>query len=102
MAPGHHALLVHPDRITDKSQPAVLASASRESSEVRVKGAYSYVARGPIETTSVSRVYLPSAPTGVWVNDESVYDPADWDALTHTYRVKFENNPDGVVVIFTY
>ncbi|MDE6402479.1 MAG: hypothetical protein K2K86_01575, partial [Muribaculaceae bacterium] len=84
VAPGHHALLVHPDRLADKSRPAVLASASRESSEFYAPGAYSYIAKGPIETTSVSRVYLPSAPTGVWVNGVSVYDPAEWDATTHT------------------
>ncbi|MDE6402368.1 MAG: hypothetical protein K2K86_00995, partial [Muribaculaceae bacterium] len=102
VAPGHHALLVHPDRLADKSRPAVLASASRESSEFYAPGAYSYIAKGPIETTSVSRVYLPSAPTGVWVDGASVYDPAEWDATTHTYRLTFENTPDGTPVIFTY
>lgn len=102
VAPGHHALLIHPERIPDVEKPQVLASASRESDEKITPGTYSYVAKGPVETSSVSRVYLPAKPVSVIIDGNESFDPGMWDEATNTYLIKFDNNPDGVTVKITW
>ncbi len=102
VAPGHHALLVHPQRMTDRTVPRVLASASREYNEKAAPGHFSYLAKGPVETSAVARVYLPVRPASVTIDGEEVFDDADWDEVSSTYRVRFENNPYGVHVSFSW
>ena len=98
---GEQGYFVNVDRVK-RGKPQVLASASRESDEVVTKRSYSYIAKGPIRTSSVSRVLLKRCPKSVKVNGEEVFTAAEWDAESHTYRVKFENNPDGVKVEFAW
>ncbi len=100
--PGHHALLVHPGRIIDVCRPQVLASASRESDETIGPDSYSYIAKGPAETSSVSRVYLPAKPSSVTVDGIEALNESQWDESTHTYLVTFENSPHGVSVEFKW
>lgn len=100
--PGHHAMLVHPGRIIERDKPQVLASASREYDEVSLPGGFGYVAKGPVETQAVARVYLPVRPTSVKIDGKETFDASEWDEGSSTYRTKFENNPDGVKVEFSW
>lgn len=99
--PGEQGYLINLSRVA-KDKPQVLASASRESDEIITNNTYSYIAKGPIRTSAVSRVWLPSQPTGVKLNGQEVMDKNAWDKLTQTYLVKYENSPDGVKVEFTW
>ncbi|MEG1700361.1 MAG: hypothetical protein RRY33_00220 [Alistipes sp.] len=100
--PGEQALFVNVDRVKNRRQPQVLASASRVYDEKVVKNTYSFVAKSPEKTTNVSRVLLPAKPTSVQVNGEEMLSDKAWDALTKSYLVGFENSPEGVSVRFTW
>jgi hypothetical protein len=96
--PGSQAYLLDVARVDDPKRPQVLAAASREYDQKRGRRSYSYVAKSPIETTNVSRVLLPSRPVSVMVDGSETVSIANWDDLTGTYLLKFENSPDGVRV----
>lgn len=101
--PGEQGLFLNVDRIRDGKRPRVLASASRIYDEQRTRRGYSFVAKGPVETTSVARVLLPARPVSLKIGDRSVQlADADWDARSRTCRIRFENNPDGVQVAFAW
>jgi hypothetical protein len=87
-------------KVTDKSKPSVLCGASRIYEEKTAKGTYSFVAKSPIETSNVTRVYLPSKPKKITVNN--VAGDYTWDAASHTCLLKFENNPDGIAVVIRF
>ena len=55
-----------------------------------------------MNTTGVSRVLLPEAPSSVLVNGKEVYDASAWDAESHTYFLSYENSPEGVSVEFEW
>ncbi|MBR3703353.1 MAG: hypothetical protein IKM12_07380 [Alistipes sp.] len=99
--PGEQGYFVNVDRVKN-SRPQVLASASRESDEVITSRSYSYIAKGPIRTSSVSRVLLKRCPKSVKLNGKEVFTAEEWDKTSRTYRVKFENDPDGVKVEFVW
>ena len=99
--PGEQGYFVNVDRVKN-SRPQVLASASRESDEVITSRSYSYIAKGPIRTSSVSRVLLKRCPKSVKLNGKEVFTAEEWDKSSRTYRVKFENDPDGVKVEFEW
>ena len=61
-----------------------------------------YIAKSPVNTTGVSRVLLPEAPSSVLVNGKEVYDASAWDAESHTYFLSYENSPEGVSVEFEW
>ncbi|MDR1416273.1 MAG: hypothetical protein LBJ57_02485 [Prevotellaceae bacterium] len=94
---GEQAFLYDVKKVADKSKPSVLCGASRIYDEKATKSAYSFVAKSPIETSNVTRVYLPSKPKKVTVNNAA--GNYAWDAASHTCLLKFENNPDGVIVV---
>lgn len=100
--PGEQAFLLNVNRVIHPERPQVLASASREEQEVRGKNWYSYVAKSPIETSNVSRVLLPKCPKSVLVNGKETFDVHCWHAASRTYKLAFENNPDGVTVKFEW
>lgn len=100
--PGEQALFLDVDRVTDKGKPQVLAAASREYEENIGANSYSFVAKSPVNTTNVSRVLLPHKPNSVTVSGREVYDAGAWDKRTNTYLLKFENDPDGVHVSFSW
>ena len=98
--PGEQAFLYDVNKITDKRKPSILCGASRIYEEKTTKNSYSFVAKSPIETSNVTRVYLPAQPTKVTVNGAA--GNYSWDAASHTCLLKFENNPDGVTVIINF
>ena len=83
-------------------KPAILAAASRAESETVSGRTFSYVAKSPVSTVNVSRVLLPSAPVSVKVNGSDVLDNNCWDEASHTYLLRFDNDPDGVKVEFAW
>lgn len=99
--PGEQALLFDVDKIASR-KAQVLVSASRESDEVHGDRSYSYLTKSPIETTNVSRVWLPSAPVSVKIDGNEVCDPSLWDKKSNTYLIKFENSPEGRRVEFAW
>ena len=100
--PDEQAFLYNVQQVKNKKKPAVLCGASRIYDEVFKKGFYSFVAKSPIETDNVSRVYLPQKPKDVKVKNPAgeLITAAEysWDATSNTCLVKFENDPDGVTV----
>ena len=100
--PGEQAFLYNVQQVKNRKKPVVLCGASRVYNEVSKKGFYSFVAKSPIDTDNVTRVYLPKKP-----KDVKVKNPAgelitnaehSWDETSNTCLVKFENDPDGVSV----
>ena len=82
--------------------PRILAAASR-AYDIRKKGrSFSFTAKGPVETTNVSRVLLPSRPSSVLVRGLETFDPARWDEVGNTYLLSFENDPEGIGVVFRW
>lgn len=76
--------------------PAILAAASR-AYEVHKSGRrFSYLCKGPLETTNVTRILLPRQPRSVTVNGEAA--EYKWDAPSRTCLLRFDNDPDGVAV----
>ncbi len=98
--PGEQALLLNVERVKNKSQAQVLASASKEYNEQRTKNSYSYVAKSPAETTNISRVLLPKCPKSVKINGRETFSVENWNVRSHTYLIEFENSPEGISVEF--
>ena len=93
--PGRQAFLFDVDAVADKKKPQVLAAASRQYDEARTRNSYSFVAKSPAETNNVMRILLPREPKQVNV---SVPNQSQWDEVTHTLLLQFENHPEGVKV----
>lgn len=85
-----------------QGKPAILTAASRAENETIADGSFTYTAKCPINTVNVSRVLLPRAPKKVSVNGTDVLDKACWDEESHTYLLRFDNNPDGMDVTFNW
>ncbi len=98
--PGEQAYLYDVNKIKDKKKPVVLCGASRIYREMRKKGIYSFIAKGPLHTTNVSRVYIPKRPKKVMINQTSA--DYSWDDHSKTCLIKFENDPEGVMVLIDY
>lgn len=96
--PGEQGLFVNVGRVAQKRRPQVLAAACRAYDEKVTGHSYAFVAKSPAETTCVARVLLPKQPRSVKVGGREVFALAEWDAASRTYRLRFENDPDGVAV----
>lgn len=102
VCPGEQAFLLDINRLENKKQPRVLASASRKEQEKRGKDFYAYVAKSPSETSNISRVLLPSCPRSVRIDGKEDFKAKNWDKSSNTYLIEFENNPNGVHVRFEW
>lgn len=102
VTPGHQAFLFNVNKVADKSQPQVLAAASRQYDEVRAPQSYTFVSKSPMNTQNVMRILLPRQPKTVGVslaNGETwTIDAQQWDKRSHTLLLKFKNSPEGVKV----
>jgi hypothetical protein len=100
--PGEQSLLYNIDLAPNPAKPQVLASASRVYEEKIEKRSYSFVVKGPVNTTNVMRVLLPREPQKITVLDDKGKPITDvkisWDALSKTSFLGFENDPDGIRV----
>ncbi|WP_158996364.1 hypothetical protein [Mucilaginibacter sp. L196] len=100
--PGEQSLLYALNRVVNKKQPKVLASASRIYDEHIQADSYSFVAKSPINTVNSMRVLLPVQPKHIRVTDNTgkiITDvKSSWDVSTHTLYLGFDNSPDGIKV----
>ncbi|MBK5719677.1 hypothetical protein JGH11_02200 [Dysgonomonas sp. Marseille-P4677] len=99
--PGEQAYLYNLKSIPDRKKAKVLCGASRIYDEKQDKSGYSFIAKSPINTTNVSRVFLPKRPISITVNAETI-ENGDWDQESKTYLLHFENNPEGVHIEFKW
>lgn len=104
--PGAQAFLYNINRIKNKKQPQVLATAARVYDETVKNNQYSFVAKSPVNTTNVMRVLLPSQPQSCLIEDNLGNEPKEaaweWDSKSKTCKLTFENNPDGITVAIKY
>ncbi len=104
--PGEQSLLIDIDRVKNQDKPQVLCGAARVYDEKADRKAYSFVAKSPISTTNVMRLLLPSEPTSVTAHNtvgrEIDITGSGWDADSHTYLLRFENDPDGIQVSLSW
>lgn len=100
--PGEQGYLYDVSKIKNRKTPHVLCGASRVYNEVFKKGFYSFVAKSPLNTTNVSHIFLPQKPQNITVKDSDgklIFDfETGWDELSQTCLIKFENNPNGILV----
>jgi hypothetical protein len=102
IAPGTQALLYAVDRVANKKQPKVLASASRVSDQQTTANSYSFTAKSPVNTLNSMRVLLPGKPKTTVVTDSAGKTISDantsWDSSSNTLYIGFANSSDGVKV----
>ena len=99
--PGTQRLLLDLSKVSLK-KASVLAAASRAENVKAGLRSLSYIAKSPVSTVNVSRILLPKAPESLKVNGVDALDPDCWDEASHTYLLRFDNDPDGVSVEFTW
>ena len=101
--PGEQDYLFNIQKISDKKKGQVLCGASRVYSETNGRGYYTFIAKSPLNTNNVSRVFLPQKPSSVTINSKKNQITGDnWDQKSQTYLLRFENNPEGVPVRFEW
>ncbi|WP_259069294.1 hypothetical protein HDF24_13815 [Mucilaginibacter sp. X4EP1] len=98
--PGEQSLLFDLNRVVDKKQPNVLASASRIYDAKAQANSFSFVAKSPVNTLNSVRVLLPAKPAKITVTNSSGQTVTDvkssWDESSNTLYLGFENSPDGI------
>ncbi|MCP9612442.1 T9SS type A sorting domain-containing protein [Coprobacter tertius] len=99
---GEQAYLYDLDKIDKSAVAKALCGAGRVSDEKVTSKSYEFVVKGPANTGGSMRVYLQNEPTSVRVIGESDESKFSWDEDTHTYRIYFKNDPDGVRVRFGF
>ena len=92
--PGERGYFIDIDRIK-KGKPQVVASSFRTYEEASKGKSYSFIAKSPVETSGIARILLPSEPEEVIVNGKNVFNTNNWDSMSNTYLLSFENNPEG-------
>ena len=106
ISPGQQGLLYNLARVTNKSRPQVLASASRIYNETVKPNEYSFVSKSPLHTTNSVRILLPSKVKHVLLTDNKGNKLKDitssWDESSHTCYLSFENSPDGTNVTVSW
>ena len=104
--PDEQAFLLDINRVENPEKPQVLCGAARVYEEKIKDSFYQFLAKSPVNTTNVMRVLLPKAPKHVTIKDAKGRELADtsnsWDEASHTSLLKFENNPDGVLVTYEW
>ncbi len=105
--PGNQSFLYNIENIADTHKPCVLATGARVSNEKIAGNSYSFIAKSPVETTNVMRIFVPKKPKECTVsyNNKTIsHDiPAwEWDDTSKTVLMHFENHPDGVTIKINY
>jgi hypothetical protein len=104
--PGQQAFLYNIDLVENKTQPQVLASASRIYDEKREGKSYSFICKSPSNTINSMRILLPNKPKEISLTNNKGQVISDmkfsWDTSSNTQYLKFENNPNGIHVKLTW
>jgi len=100
--PGEQAYLYNIDRAENAAKPQVLAAASRVYNEKSEDRFYSFITKGPVNTTNVMRILMPSEPRDLEIKQadgKTVTDfKSSWDNTSKTCFVSYENMPEGIRV----
>jgi hypothetical protein len=100
--PGNQGFLYSLDKVINKMNPQVLASASRIYEEVREGKSYSFVCKSPSNTINSMRILLPDKPKEISLTNNKGQVISDmklsWDTSSNTQYLKFENDTDGINV----
>jgi hypothetical protein len=96
--PGTQAYLY--DLSTTGEKPMVMAAAARVYEEQTLGNQYSFLVKSPSKTMNVMRILLPAKPKRVTGKgtDPVVFSENQWDAVTKTLLLKFENYSEGVAI----
>jgi hypothetical protein len=104
--PGEQAFLYNINNVPNPKTPQVLASAGRIYDEEMDKNHYSFIVKSPLNTTNVMRVLLPVEAQSVRIFDANgnplAITNANWDKLSKTYFLSFDNHPNGISVKFNW
>jgi hypothetical protein len=101
--PGEQGYLFNIQKISNRKKGQVLCGASRVYNETNGRGYYAFIAKSPLNTNNVSRVFLPQKPSTVTINNiKNKITGENWDQKSQTYLLRFENNPEGVPVRFEW
>ncbi|MDP4275492.1 MAG: hypothetical protein Q8907_14550, partial [Bacteroidota bacterium] len=75
---------------------------SRVYNEINEGKTYSFITKSPSGTQDVMRILLPAKPIETILTDSKGGAVAnvkeDWDEITHTCFLQFENSCDGIQV----
>lgn len=100
--PGSQAYLFNIEKVENRMKPQVLASASRIYNEKTTKRSYSFLSKSPLNTSNVMRVLLPNTPKRCFITDTEMNPLTDakweWNSLSKTCKITFENDPEGTIV----
>ncbi|MFA7103724.1 MAG: hypothetical protein WC165_01055 [Dysgonamonadaceae bacterium] len=100
--PGSQAYLFNIDKVENRMEPQVLASASRIYVEKITKKSYSFLSKSPLSTSNVIRVLLPTSPKRCVITDTEMNPLTDakweWNSFSKTCKITFENDPEGTIV----
>ncbi|MEO6916775.1 MAG: hypothetical protein ABI151_15040 [Chitinophagaceae bacterium] len=100
--PNTQAYLYDLKTIKGRRKSQVLAAASRVYEEKTSRRSYSFITKSPSLTQNVMRIKLPANPKTVSVSDAQrrpvTAFKSDWDLLSGTLLLQFENSSDGVRV----
>ncbi len=106
VAPGEQAYLYNVGRVENKKKPQILAAAARAYDEQAKGRSYTFVMKSPVETTNVMRVLLPAKPVSCSVKDHMGMEMSraqwEWDEVSKTCLLTFENHPNGVTVALSW
>ena len=105
VVPGEQAFLINIGRIENPKEPQILASASRAYDEELDKDKYSFIVKSPINTTNSMRILLPKKPNEIVINEtienKDIEHKYEWNEMSKTCWLEFENSPDGIKVIIS-
>lgn len=100
--PGEQAYLFDLNRIENKKQPQVLATASRVYEEKTTKNSYSFLTKSPSNTMNAMRILLPSKPSEIILSNDAKQTitafTTTWDEVSKTCLLKFENDSKGISI----
>lgn len=104
--PGEQAFLYNLADLQNTKVPKIVAAAGRAENVKSEVNRYSFTLKSPLNTTNVMRVFLPGKPSQIEIKDSSGKPISEifteWDDLSHTCLLKFENHPDGISVQITW
>lgn len=104
--PGEQAYLLDIARVEKQDEPQILCGAARAYNEKVTSSSYTFIAKSPINTTNVMRILLPTAPKKIKITQPDGKELANvtntWDENSKTCLLKFENNPDGITVLYEW
>jgi hypothetical protein len=104
--PGEQAFLFNLATLQNSKNPKIVAAAGRAEDEKIESNSYCFILKSPLNTTNFMRVYLPQKPSQIKIDDALGKELSgaftEWNELSNTCLLKFENHPDGIKVTIAW